>query len=318
MINELNINQIMQGAKKVGISGHVKPDGDCVGSCLALYQYLQQNFNAQIVLFLESIPDEFLFLNGTDQICHEARKEQFDVYFALDCGDETRLGFAAPMYHQAYKKVCIDHHCSNTGFAEFNYIVPEASSTSELIYDILDKDKINTQIAECIYMGIVHDTGVFQYSCTSPKTMITVSELMKYDFDFSSMIDRTFNEKTFAQNQVMGEALIKAKRHLNNQVISSIICQDDMKKYGARPSDLEGVVSQLRVTKGVEIAVFLYENDDHTYKVSMRSKKCADVAKIAVQFGGGGHVRAAGVTMSGDPEAILSILLEEIKKELEP
>lgn len=310
-----NLDSQLEGVTTVAIAGHVRPDGDCVGSCLATYNYIRTQFpQIQAVVYLEPIPNLFKFMAGADEIRNDCSEDvSYDLFIALDCGDLGRLGAAAKYFESAQKTVCIDHHVSNQSFADENYIFPDASSTSELIFDLIDTDKITKEIAECIYTGIVHDTGVFQYSCTSAHTMEIAGILMEKGIDFPKIVDKTFFEKTYEQNRILGCALLKSLLHLGGTCISAVITRKEMEEYGVLPKHLEGIVSQLRSTKGVETAIFLYENEDGAYKVSMRSASVVDVAEIAVKFGGGGHARAAGITMSGEPEEIMAKLLEEVE-----
>lgn len=304
--------------KTVAIAGHVRPDGDCVGSCLATYNYINTWFpQIQADIYLEPIPNIFKFLNHSDKICNSCDSNQvYDLCIVQDCGDPGRLGPAVKYFETAGKTICIDHHVSNSSFADENYIVPEASSTSELVFELLEQERITKEIAECIYVGIVHDTGVFQYSCTSAKTMNAAGVLMEKGINFSKIIDDTFYTKTFAQNQILGQALLKSRLYLNGAVIATALTLKELEQFQVQPKHLEGIVSQLRVTKGVEAAVFLYENEDHTWKLSMRSNGKTDVAEIAVKHQGGGHVRAAGATMEGSAEEIIHIICEEIGRQL--
>lgn len=313
-----NLDSQLAGVKTVAIAGHIRPDGDCTGSCLATYNYIKENYKEiHTVLYLQPIPNIFKFLKGSDEIVSDCSEDiAYDLFIAQDCGDEGRLGDAVKYFHTAKRTICVDHHISNDSFADENYIYPYASSTSELIYDLLDKEKISKAVAECIYVGIVHDTGVFQYSCTSAKTMRIAGELMEIGINFSKIIDETFFTKTYSQNRIMGQALVDSRRYLEDRVIASYVTLEEMAQYDALPKHLEGIVSQLRVTKGVEAAVFMYENEDGTYKVSTRSSGKVDVAKIAMTFGGGGHARAAGFTMTGKPEEIIQQILPEIEKQL--
>ena len=163
----------IEAARTIAIGGHVRPDGDCTGSCMGMYNYLRENYPEKTVdVYLEEIPEAYKFLQGTKKIRHEIpRNMSYDLFLCLDCGDQGRLGFSAPLFEQAAHTFCIDHHISNQSFAEENHIKPEASSTSELVYHLLDEEKISVSTAEALYLGIVHDTGVFQYSCTAPSTM---------------------------------------------------------------------------------------------------------------------------------------------------
>lgn len=315
----LNLDEILSGARTAGIAGHIRPDGDCTGSCLALYGYLKREYpKLKTDVYLEEIPDSFRFLEGADEIRHEASEDiKYDVFFALDCGDKGRLGFAGVLFENAAKTVCIDHHVSNQVFASFPMIEPDASSTAELVYNLLGKEKIAKETAEALYLGIVHDTGVFQYSCTKPSTMEAAAELLRKGINGPEIIEKTFYEKTYAQNQVLGKALLESIRLMDGRVIFSYITKESMRFFGVKAKDLEGVVSQLRITKGVEVAIFLYELEPGEFKVSLRSKNRVDVSRVAQYFGGGGHVRAAGLTMPGTIHDAVNNLMRQIAPQLE-
>ena len=164
-------------------------------------------------------------------------------------------------------------------------------------------------------MGIIHDTGVFQYSSTSAKTMNIAGKLMDMGIDFTEIVDKTFYTKTYEQNRILGQALVQSKLELGGAVITSVVTKEQMEEFEVLPKHLDGIVSQLRVTKDVEAAVFLYETEDG-YKVSMRSNGGMDVARVAMEYGGGGHIRAAGVSMEGNADEIIEKILEEMKKQL--
>ena len=315
---KIKLSEILQDTKTVAISGHIRPDGDCVGSCIGLYLYIQQEFpDVQPTVYLEEIRDSFKFLEGSDRIIHSCEEEKvYDLFIALDAGDKQRLGASAKYFDTAKRTVCIDHHISNPGYAQTNYIEAEASSTCELVYQLLDSSKITKEIAECIYLGIVHDTGVFQYSCASSKTMEIAGKLMDKGIDYSRIVDETFYIRTFAQQQILGKALMDAELHFDGMCISSVIKRKQLEKFHVEPKDMDGIVSTLRSTTGVEVAIFVYPNENDTYKVSLRSASYVDVAEIAVEFGGGGHSRAAGLSMEGKPDDILKKVLAKVKKQL--
>jgi len=306
-------------AKTVAIGGHVRPDGDCVGSCMGLYQYIKKHFaQIQVDVYLEDIPECFKAMFPiTKEIKHEIDKDKtYDLFIALDCGDVARLGFSGALFEQAKSTFCVDHHISNRSFANENYIVPEASSTAELVYRLLDKDEITTDVAECLYLGIVHDTGVFQYSSTSPETMEIAADLMRKNIRANEIIDKTYYEKTYAQNRILGLALLESNLGLDGKCIVSAVSKETMNTYGVIPKDLEGIVSQLRVTQGVEVAIFLYEIGQDEYKISLRASGDVDVSKVAEYFGGGGHKKAAGFTLQGKSEEIVGRIIGQIEIQL--
>lgn len=313
-----NLDDFLKGAGTVAIAGHIRPDGDCVGSCLATYNYIKTYYpQIAVDLYLEPIPNIFKFLARSEEIKSEYPEgKRYDLFIALDCGDTGRLGNAAGYFETARKTVCVDHHISNQSFADENYIFPKASSASELIFDLLPKERLTKELAECLYTGIIHDTGVFRYSCTSKATMEKAGMLMELGIDYPKIIDDTFFAKTYEQNRIMGLALLKSKLHLDGKCISSIITEAEMKEYGVLPKHLDGIVSQLRVTKDVEVSIFLYETGDGSFKVSARSASYVDVAAIAMKYGGGGHVRAAGCSVTGEPEDIVEKFVAEVAEQI--
>ncbi len=312
------LNDILKGKSRIALGGHVRPDGDCVGSCMGLYLYLKDEYpQISTDVYLEEVPEAYRMIKGTDEVKSQiADGDIYDLFICLDCGDAQRLGFSGPLFENAKETVCIDHHISNEAFADHNYIVPDASSTSELVYTLLDDEKISKAAAEALYMGIAHDTGVFQYSCTSPETMETAANLMRKGINGSEIIDKTYYEKTYIQNQILGRALLESMLIMDKKCIVSVIRQKSMKFFQAEPSDLEGIVSQLRQTKGVEVAIFLHEISPHKFKVSLRSKGKVDVSEIAKYYGGGGHVRAAGVTMEGSSHDVINNITARIAIQL--
>ena len=233
------LDEILQGIESVAIGGHVRPDGDCISSCLATYNYIRTYYpKIDAALYLEPIPNIFKFLTRADEIDLQrthARRSMICLS-RRSCGDMGRLGDAARYCKSAKRTVCIDHHISNTGFADEDHIDPEASSTSELIYRLLPKERITKEIAECIYTGMVHDTGVFHYSCTKRATMEAAGHLMELGINYPKIVDDTYYTKTFEQNRILGLALLKSERSLDGRFISSVI---DRKGNAAIPCPSE-------------------------------------------------------------------------------
>lgn len=313
-----NLDTILESKQSVAIAGHVRPDGDCVGSCLSVYNYIKTYYNhVDVYVFLEPIPTIFQFLNGASEIVHDYDMDKnFDLFIALDCGDLSRLGEAAKYFQSAKETVCIDHHVSNQAFADYNYIVGDASSTCELVFDLMDEKKITKEIAECLYTGMVHDTGVFQYSCTSSKTMNSAGVLMDKGINYPKIVSDTFYTKNYQQNRMLGKVLLDSKLYLDGKVILGVVTAEQMKEFDVLPKHLDGIVGELRSTRGVEVAVFIYETEKGDYKVSTRVNGDFNASELAVHFGGGGHVKAAGFTMMGSLEQIISDIMEEIARRM--
>lgn len=319
----MNILKECENAQKIGISGHIRPDGDCIGSCLALYQYLKKclNDNVYIKVYLEKPASIFSEMKGFDDIETDyPDEENFDVFFVLDCNLE-RLGEAQKYFQIATKKINIDHHISNQGCGDLNYVVPTVGSTSELIYDLIvaegNEEVLDKELAEAIYIGIIHDTGVFQYSNTTPKTMEIGAKLIGYGFNFPKLIEETFYQRTYRQSQILGRALIESIRFMDGQCIASCVDKKMMDFYEVTNQDFDGIVNQLRNIKGIHCAIFMYQTGTLEYKISMRSDERVNVAEVAAYFGGGGHVRAAGCTMQGTFHDCVNNLSLHIENQLE-
>ncbi len=315
----MNILQECQGASRVAITGHVRPDGDCVGSCLALYQYLRKKMpQAQVRVYLEKPAEIFACVKGFDDIDSQCEDtDPYDVFFVLDSVPERMMEPAGKLFDKARKTINIDHHISNTGTCDVFRVVPEASSTAELIYEMIDRESLDADLAMAIYIGIIHDTGVFQYSNTSPRTMEIGADLIRWGFDFPRLILETFYQRTYLQSQVLGRVLLESVRFMDGKCIVSCLDRKIMDFYEVEHADLDGIVNHLRNIKGIHCAVFMYQTGVLEYKVSLRSDEWVDVSKVAAFFGGGGHMRAAGCNMKGTFHDCVNNLSLHIKEQME-
>lgn len=310
--------ELLEDGKNVVLLGHIHPDGDCVGSCLGLYNYLEENYPLlKVDLYLDHPAEKFGYLKNFSQIKTQVEEgKSYDLCISLDSSDTERLGEFVVYFDSASMTFGIDHHVTNQGFAMENYIKAGLSSTGEVLYGLLEDDKISREVAECLYTGIIHDTGVFKHSNTSPETMYVAGKLIAKGVDCSRIIDDSFYKKTYVQNQILGRALIESILFMDGRCIFSALSRKVMDFYGADSNDMDGIIDQLRITDGVEVAIFLYEIKSHEYKVSMRANGNVDVSKIASFFGGGGHVKAAGCTMSGRVNDVINNLSEHIENQL--
>ena len=320
-ITKLNLFEEIAGAKRIGIAGHVSPDGDCIGSCMAIYEYLKTESEVlgieEIDIYLDPIPNEFRILKNTEVINNSFEVNQtHDVFITLDCGSVDRLGDVQELFSKAKKTINIDHHISNNKFGDVNYVIPTASSTCEVLYGLFEEKRITKQIAENLYVGIVHDTGVFKHSNTTSRTMEVAGNLINKGIEFSKLIDETFYQRTFMQNQLLGRCLMESFLILDGKVIVSVVERKTLNFYGATSSDTDGIIDQLRETRGIEVAIFIYEIEANIYKVSMRSNGDVNVSEIAVYFGGGGHIKAAGCTMYGTLHDVINNLTPNIEAQI--
>ena len=310
----------LQGAKTVGIAGHVNPDGDAVGSAAALRLYIMKRMpGTRVDMFSEPIYGALKrLIPSSDEIntTFETDVESYDVFIAVDAG-AGRLGGAEALFERAGKRLNIDHHVSSgSGSGDVNLVRAEASSTCELVYTLLEEEYIDEPIARALYIGIVTDTGVFKYSNTGTGTMRIAGELLKYGFDHTKLINEVFFGKTYVQHQILGRALLESMLIREGTCIISVLDRKTLDFYKATSSDTDGIASQLMLTEGVQCAIFMYETSPLTYRVSLRSNGKVNVAKIAAFYGGGGHERAAGCTINAPWHDIVNNISDSIEMQL--
>lgn len=318
MNNPIPIKELIGDAKTIGIAGHIRPDGDCIGSCMTLYNYIEKNFpDIQVKVYLEKIKDKFLFIKNSEKIDSNGYDgTEYDLFFSLDCADLERLGLNKEFFEHAKRTACIDHHISNGGYADYNYILPNASSACEVLYDLLDVSLFDKSIAEPMYTGIAHDSGVFRFQSTTSKTMNVAGKMLAFGINANKILEETYYKKTYAQSQVAGRLQLESVRFMDNRCIFAYATTKLMDFYGVTTKDLDSVVAQLRNIEGIEVAIFMYQIGEMKYKVSMRSQDLVDVSVIASYFGGGGHVRAAGFDTVGDVHDIINNISEQIEKQM--
>ncbi|MBR4917255.1 MAG: bifunctional oligoribonuclease/PAP phosphatase NrnA [Fibrobacter sp.] len=319
----MKIDELLNEAKTVAIFGHVRPDGDCVGSTTGIYNYIRDNYPAiRADLFLENFPESYKILRGAsearpawDQNCNGGLP--YDLVFLMDTPSFERVGAnGAESLRSAKKTINVDHHISNPlNLCTANFVEPEASSASELLYTLLDKAKVSKETASSLYLGIVHDTGAFKYSCTGKRTMQVVGDLIEAGVDFAKIVNETYYTRTYKQTLITGFAMQQCKMALGGKVVYSYITPEDMERFGVTPVELSTVIDTIREVGGTEVAFLLYPVNGK-YKISLRSNYIVDVNAIAKEFGGGGHTRAAGGDTSDTPEVAIEKILKLVEKQL--
>ena len=319
----MKIDELLSEAKSVAIFGHVRPDGDCVGSTTGIYNYIKDNYPAITAdLFLENFPDSYKILRGASDASSAWTAESnggkpYDLAFLMDTPSFERVGAnGAECIKAAKKTINIDHHISNPlNLCTVNFVEPEASSACEVLFMQLDKAKISRETASSLYLGIVHDTGAFKYSCTGKRTMQVVGDLIEAGVDFAKIVNETYYTRTYKQTLITGFAMQQCKLGLGGKVVYSYITPEDMERFGVTPVELSTVIDTIREVGGTEVALLLYPVNGK-YKISLRSNYIVDVNAIAKEFGGGGHTRAAGGDTSDSPEVAIEKILKLIEKQL--
>jgi phosphoesterase RecJ-like protein len=298
------------------ISAHTNPDGDAVGSCIALAHALKA-IGKKVAVCLEEYGDKYNFLDTDHFLCHTVEQmEQFSnqLFICLDCGDELRLGEAIALFNTAEVTVNIDHHISNTNFAKHNFVF-EKSSTCEIVYELIDTLNLpmTIEIAKALYTGIIYDTGGFKHSNTTSRTHEVVASLIKYDFSATEIYEKLFNERSYEATKLLARAIDQMQLYFNKKMVYSYITEQDMKEFNADKTQVGAIVEQLKSIKGVAASIFIYENGPNECKVSMRSDGTIDICSTAVKFGGGGHLKACGCTIYESLETAKELIFKDIE-----
>ena len=298
---------------------HESPDGDAIGSIIALYRALKK-MGKNVEAFIEKIPSncEFLISSIGEEIkvfedMDENRK--YDLCIALDCGDADRMGKAKVLFENANNTICIDHHYTNVGYANLNYIEGEAAATGEILYDMLSKmDIIDKEIAMALYAAVSSDTGNFRHNNTQKHTFDLAGSLVEYGIDVSKISYHLFSETSLNRMRFMGNLLQNVEVELDGKVGILIAKKEDIERFNVNDSELEGMVDFARDIKGTEVGIFIKPHNE-MYKVSLRSNGNVDISGVAGKFNGGGHKFAAGCRFEGKTaEEVRELLLIELKK----
>ena len=313
------IIDIINKSSKIAVTSHVQPDGDNVGSSLALCLALKKQGKETTFVIDDNIPEVYRYLKGAREVERLFSFEDldYDLVIAMDCGDLERLGKVKQLAEKT-RLINIDHHISNTKFAEINLVEENASATAEITYKLIKSMGIfiDKDIAECIYTGIVTDTGMFQYSNTSEETHSIAAELIIAGVSPSDIFKKVYQNSPKEKVLLMKEAL-KSLEFFNDDMVTCIsISKSQIDNIAKEDLDTEGIVNLARDIEGVEVAVFFKERESNIVKASLRSKSYVDVCIIAKDFGGGGHIRAAGCTISGSLEQAKQQILQAIQKQI--
>ena len=276
---------------------HISPDGDTLGSSLALYMGLTALGKRVQLVCCQPVPQIYRFCPGAERFLLSAEAVPAAYAVAIDCGDTDRLGDAEPLFAAAKGTLVIDHHATNTGFGDINR-VEQCGATGELIYLLLRElgVEITANIATCLYVAIAADTGNFSYSNTTERSFHIAGALLESGFDMAETNRNLF--RTHPRRHVLLQAeLVRAARfYRDGALVIACATLDMMARCGATGADMEGLIDDLRDIDTVEIAMTLREEEDGAVRVSLRGKKYADVASIALLFDGGGHRLSAGCT----------------------
>lgn len=320
------ILKYIHGSDDFVVTSHVNPDGDNIGSTLSIYYFLKQiNKNVYYVMN-DEMPLNMQFLIENINIINSSQFKELNIkkynLITLDCGDKNRICIDDEIKDNCTKLINIDHHASNDFYGDLNYVVAEASSTCELVYNILREDEkinntkiIDEKIATALYTGLMTDTGKLTYSNTHASSFDMAKELLLRKADTQRAVQNVFGSNPYNFYKLLGEAL-NTLEIINTKVAIMVVTQDMLKRCNIDFKDIDGIVPYARDIENVEIGILLKEKSNNEIKVSLRSKSYADVSSVAKAFAGGGHIRAAGCTINDTIDNAKKKILEEALKEI--
>mgnify|MGYP000848055086 FL=1 len=313
------IDQILKCIKKsknIVIVTHENPDGDAVGSSLAMYHVLK-GLKKNVDIIIPEYAKCFNELPGIDEVIKESDKV-YDLAISLDAATDKLLNVWVKYFREADQRIVIDHHSTNTMFGDINYVDLSAPACAQVVYMLIKhyRWKITPEIGTCIMAGIITDTGGFQYSGVSRDTFNIAAELLDAGVNISKVYKKVFDTKTKSSFELRRIALDRMEFLEDDKIAFTYITNEDERKVNAGVGDYEGIVSEGRSIEGVEVSIFLHELKDGEFKISLRSNSYVNVSDVCIMFGGGGHIRAAGAKMAADPLVIRDKVVNEVKRQL--
>lgn len=312
-----NIIELIHKYNNIAIISHVAPDGDTVGASVALKLALD-SLGKNAALFCDDpIPGAYGFMTRFGMHSATLPDMPFHLAIAVDCADRKRLGRCSAILDRAADSANIDHHYSNVGYADYNYIDAEASSCSEIMVDFIRAlgVSIGEEIATCLYAGIAYDTGNFAYSNTSSGALCKAAYLLERGVNVVRVVNALFKSRTLANMRILKTCIDNASFYPS--LVLTSLTLEEMARYHAQPSDCDSIVDFMRDLEGIEIAAFVREMQEGKYKISLRSKYYADVAKVAGTYGGGGHIMASGCVAFGTQQDVLEALMPKLQAALQ-
>ena len=299
------------------ITSHIDPEGDALGSQLALAQILKAKKKKFIIANHSPIPAQYRFLPCSEVNKKPSKQFKIKVVLVVDCPELKRIGKVAQRLNSDYLIVNIDHHISNKRFGDINWVEPDASCAAEMIYKLYQcfNLKLNKKIALCLYAGLVTDTGSFHYSNTTAQTHRIVSQLLKFDINPAWVYEKVYENISIRDIRLLSLVLKTIKIDSTKKIAWAELTQKMLKATKTKLKESEGFMSHIRALKGVKVAIFFKETDEKgKIKVSLRSKGDIDVNKIAQFFGGGGHKAASGLSLKGSLSKVKRLVLKQARK----
>jgi phosphoesterase RecJ-like protein len=312
------IERAIKSARTAIIAAHVDPDGDTIGSAIAMGMILEKLGVVPTIYSPDGVPNIYRFLPWTERVKNEIPyMVRFDLGFTMDASDITRVGEKFNLREVVSKTINIDHHPDNSLFGDINY-VEKSSSVAEQVYKLCQylKIKIDKKLAECLYTAMITDTGNFRYENTTISTFLIAADLLRAGVSTHEITTRIYDTKSIPSLRICARSLSQLEFSADHKVAWTAVTKKMMAEAGAKGEDLVGLVDQIRSLDGIEIAI-LFREEKGEVKVNFRSKHKINVSEIAKSFGGGGHIKAAGAIVKGDIESVKQRVIAKTVKHVQ-
>ncbi len=309
---------LIRSSRSIWVGTHIRPDGDALGSLLGLSLALEREGRRVAALCADPVPESYRFLPGADRIQSEPPEWRADLGIVVDCDGLSRLGPLEPAFAGLAHLIDIDHHHTDHAFGEERLLDSTAGATAEIVRELLEGLGLSpdAEVGTCLYTAILTDTGRFCYANTTPRSLRVAAEMVAAGAHPQRIARAIYEERSMEATHLLGLALSRLSADLDGQVVSSLLTQEDFRETGAAPSDTEGIIDHLRAIGGPRVALLFVQPNHDAVRVSLRSDGSVDVSEIALGFGGGGHMMAAGCTVAGTAEGVRRRMLEAVGKAL--
>ena len=312
----------IEKAESIIVFSHVSPDGDTLGSNLAISLMIEKYFNKKVdSTFVGKLPNTYNYLPDFERFIDVQdidKTKQYDLAIAVDVASKDRMVFGTQIFDNAKVKVNIDHHKTNIGYADINIVEGDAACVGIILYKIFKSWELDIpkEVARCIYTSLLTDTGGFKYENTTPETFMLAADLVRLGVSPTYEFRACYETKPQSMVQFQAYVVSNTVFYNSGKIAFSKITRSDMSKFNATDDYTEGIVEVLRTSKNVEIAAILKETKEGYTKVSLRSKTL-DLTPIVMDFGGGGHTFAAGCTIKKPIAIAFDKLLKRVQSEIE-
>ncbi|MBR3134320.1 MAG: bifunctional oligoribonuclease/PAP phosphatase NrnA [Clostridia bacterium] len=310
------IKNKIEDAEKIALLVHENPDGDAIGSGLAMYLSLKR-LDKDVELIIPKYPRVFTNLPHIEEVKETGSYDKYDLAISLDCATIKLLNGWVNYFEDANDRIVIDHHSSNEMFGDINFVEPTSPACCQTLYQMFKfyNWEVDNEIGTCLMAGIITDTGGFQYSGVSKETFEIVSELIELGVNIPKLYKQLLSTNTKTSFELRKLAMDRMEFLEDGKITFTYITIEDEEKINAENGDYEGIVNEGRNIEGVEVSIFLHEQNDG-FKASLRANEYVNVSDVCLMFGGGGHPRAAGAKFQGTPQEIKEKIVQEVKRQL--